>query len=173
MAEENPILKKVRQDLKAALAAEWVLQGHRLTGEFENEIEVRTQETDKGLTIDVLMLKRGAALELGRHRSEIQITGAYIAGLIDYVKKRMRINDSKKAKSVAFAIAKTHQKEGMPSKKSRRFSKTGKRTGFVNETIRKNSEQFATVMKQYAKREVEIELDLLLRKWKKRFNTKQ
>jgi len=171
MAEANPILEKVRQDLKAALATEWVLQGHRLTGEFEDEIEVRTEVTEKGLKVDVLMLKRGKALELGRHRSEIQITGAYIAGLIDYVRKRMEITDTKKAKSVAFAIANTHKKQGMPSKNSRRFSKTGKRTGFVNETIRKNSERFARLMKEYAKRDVEIQLDLLLRKWKKRFNT--
>jgi hypothetical protein len=171
MENDNPILEKVRKDLKAALAAEWVLQGHRLTGEFEDEIEVITTEKESSLQIDVLMLKRGKALELGRHRTEISITGAYIAGLIDYVRKRMEITDSKKAKSVAFAIAKTHQKEGMPSKKSRRFSKTGKRTGFVNETIRKNSETFARLMKEYAKRDVEIRLDLLLRKWKKTFNT--
>lgn len=172
MAEDKSILEKIRKDLKAALATEWVLQGHRLTGEFEEEIEVRTIEKDNSLQIDVLMLKRGKALEIGRHRNEIQITGAYIAGLIDYVRKRMEIIDSKKAKSVAFAIAKTHQKEGMPSKKSRRFSKTGKRTGFVNETIRKNSETFARLMKEYAKRDVEIQLDLLVRKWKKTFNTK-
>lgn len=169
----NVILDKVRKEMKAALAAEWVLQGHRLTGEFEREIEVRTKETDSGVTIDVMILKYGKTIELGRHRTEIKITGPYIAGLIDYVKKRMQINDNKKAKSVAFAIARTHQREGMPSKKSRRFSKTGKRTGYINETIRKNSVQFEQLMKQYAKREVEIELDLLLRKWKKRFVTEK
>ena len=172
MEATKPILEKVKKELKAALAAEWVLQGHRLTGQFEEEIEVRVIEKEnRALQIDVLMLKYGKAIELGRHRSEININGAYIAGLIDYVRKRMEISDSKKAKSVAFAIANTHKKEGMPSKKSRRFSKTGKRTGFINETIRKNSETFARLMKEYAKRDVEIQLDLLLRKWKKNFNT--
>jgi exonuclease V gamma subunit len=65
----------------------------------------------------------------------------YISGLIDYVQRRMGKSE-KEAKSIAFAIASKHKKEGMPTKTSARFSKTGKRTGFIEQALDKNSAKF-------------------------------
>ena len=58
----------------------------------------------------------------------------YIDGLTDFAKKRFGLND-KEAQSAAFAIAKKQKKEGMPTKNSFKFSKNGKRTGFIDDTI--------------------------------------
>jgi hypothetical protein len=54
---------------------------------------------------------------------------AYIQGLIKYAQQRFGAS-GKEAVSIAFAIAKKHKKEGMPTQGSYAFSSTGERKHF-------------------------------------------
>jgi hypothetical protein len=60
----------------------------------------------------------------------------FITGLQDYAKLRFGLSDDA-ALRVAFQIARKAKKPGggLPSVTSQQFSKTGKRTGFVNDAI--------------------------------------
>lgn len=54
----------------------------------------------------------------------------------------------REAQRIAFAIASKHKREGMPTKASRRFSKTGKRTGFIEQALDDIEPQLAQLIEQ-------------------------
>jgi hypothetical protein len=85
-------------------------------------------------------------------------TSKYIDGLIEYAKKRMGKSD-KEAKSVAFAIASKHKREGMPTKASARFSSTGRRTGFIEIALEKNSQKFIDLIEASIRFSVEATIE--------------
>lgn len=120
------------------IALEWQRQGHHLTGAFEQAL---TYEID-GETIRIYDNKGyGSILNKGVPAEQIPFspgsgakTSRYIQGLANYAKLRMGVND-KLALSIAFAIAYTHKREGMPSKGSVKYSSTGKRIQFVEDGV--------------------------------------
>lgn len=139
------VLDKIKNDLIQNSIKNIRLQGHTLTGNLEKSIEVQVvQKVDT--FINLLAESYGIPLNAGVKASRIPYkqgsgrrSSEYIKGLQMFAKKRMRVSD-KEALSIAFAIAKKHKKEGMPTRGSFRYSKNGKRTNFfddaVNETLR-------------------------------------
>lgn len=138
------VLDKIKNDLVQNTVKNIRLQGHTMTGRLEKSIEVQVvQKVD--IFINLLAESYGIPLNTGVKPSRIPFskgsgakTSEYIKGLQRFAKIRMRASD-KEALSIAFAIAKKHKKEGMPSRGSFRYSKNGKRTRFfddaVNETL--------------------------------------
>ena len=70
----------------------------------------------------------------------------YIDGLIKYVKARMNISGDKEAKSIAFAIAYKHKKDGMSTENSKRFSSSGKRNNWVNNTLERIDDELSELI---------------------------
>ena len=134
-------LDKIFEVVKVQWAKEIRIQGHSLTGSLERSLEAKYIKVLKGFIIDFLANDYGNILDAGTKPNRIPFnegSGAtkskYIDGLTDFAKKRFGLND-KEAQSAAFAIAKTQKKEGMPTKNSFRFSKNGKRTGLIDDTL--------------------------------------
>ena len=136
-----------------AVAIEWKNQGHNLTGNAIQQLETRiiagSDIIIQGYVVDYM-----ANINAGVTAANIPYSpgsGArsskYISGLIDYVKRRMGKSD-REAKSIAFAIASRHKKEGMPSKASVRFSSTGKRTGFIEAALDGIEPKLAALIEQ-------------------------
>jgi hypothetical protein len=132
----------------SVVANEWRLQGHELTGAAVKQMETMVRMEINTLIIEGFVPDYMAINNSGVTAARIPYTpnsgrppSKYISGLIDYVKRRMGKSD-KEAKSIAFAIASKHKKEGMPTKGSVRFSTTGKRTGFIEQALDKNSLKF-------------------------------
>lgn len=125
---------------RKSLQKSFAEQGHNLTGKALMSIDYTTDYTESGFTIIMWMVHYGAILDKGILAQNIPFGqkkaaySKYIQGLRDYVRKRMRIG-GKRGLSIAFAIAKTQKKEGMPTRNSRKFSKTGRRKGFVEVAI--------------------------------------
>jgi hypothetical protein len=65
----------------------------------------------------------------------------------------------KEAKSIAFAIASKHKKEGMPTIKSQKHSKTGRRTGFIEIALEKNSQKFIELIEASIRFSVEATIE--------------
>jgi hypothetical protein len=135
-----------------AVANEWKAQGHNLTGSAIKNMEtVIRMETDKiiieGYVPDYMAINNQGVPSTkipyypgsGRKESE------YIKGLMKYVQQRMGKSD-KEAKGIAFAIASKHKKEGMPTIKSQKHSKTGKRTGFIEQALEKKEAEMADLI---------------------------
>jgi hypothetical protein len=116
-------------------------QGHNLTGKGAASIRAETTSTGNTTTVSIYAADYVYTLNRGVPASRIPYTpnsGAttskFIDGLKNYAKLRFGLGD-KEALSVAFQIARKQKAQGMPTIASQRFSKTGKRTGFVNEAI--------------------------------------
>jgi hypothetical protein len=145
-------LQKLADDISllaiTVVANEWRAQGHELSGSAVKQMETVIREEIATIVIEGYIPDYMAINNSGVTAARIPYTpnsgrppSKYISGLIDYVKRRMGKSD-KEAKGIAFAIASKHKKEGMPTKGSVRFSTTGKRTGFIEQALDKNSPKF-------------------------------
>lgn len=131
----NNSLNILADRIKKRIAQEWRAQGHNLTGAFESSL---SHEVVQGETT-VLNIKGkhyGAFMQVGVRADQIRFPFARkrIEALTNYAMLRMGL-DFRIAKRVAGAIAYRHSKEGMPLPGTRRFSSTGKRIGFVTDSI--------------------------------------
>jgi hypothetical protein len=149
-------LQKLADDISllaiTVVANEWRAQGHELSGSAVKQMETLVKFEINTLVIEGLVPDYMAINNSGVTAARIPYTpnsgrppSKYISGLIDYVKRRMGKSD-KEAKGIAFAIASKHKKEGMPTKGSVRFSTTGKRTGFIEQALDKNSPKFVELI---------------------------
>ena len=136
----------------SVVANEWRLQGHELTGSAVKQMETMVRMEINTLIIegfvpDYMAINNSGVTAAripyypgsGRKESE------YIKGLMKYAKQRFGASD-KEAKSIAFAIASKHKKEGMPTIKSQKHSKTGKRTGFIEQALEKKEAEMADLI---------------------------
>ncbi|MEK0324448.1 MAG: hypothetical protein QQN63_01985 [Nitrosopumilus sp.] len=135
-------LARVGAFLKKALAKEIVAQGHDLTGKLKNDVSEQIKRDGSGFTLDIFMQEYAPFVDKGVKASRIPYrrgSGAksskYISGLIDFIRKRGLATGDKEVKNIAFAIANNHKRYGMPTRSSKRFSRTGKRLEFVQEAL--------------------------------------
>ena len=142
MTDFDDIAKSIIKEI----ADEWQAQGHDLTGKFREGMSYKVTTTGSITKIEIFdttdsgygkILDSGVKAEnipfypgSGRKSSE------YINGLTRYAKLRMGASD-KDAISIAFAIAHKHKKEGMPLPSTSQYSKTGRRTKFVDDAAKR------------------------------------
>jgi len=135
-------LELVSNFVIAELRKTLIVQGHNLTGNLASSIEAYTLDTLNGYFIRFYWEDYGLPLDTGVPAEKIPFSpgsgkrsSKYIDGLIKYVQQRMNITGDKEAKSVAFAIAYKQKQEGMSTDGSKRFSSSGKRNNWVNNTL--------------------------------------
>ena len=145
---DSIVIQQIADMALQGIAIAWRAQGHELTGAAVRDMETRIVQTAKGYRIDGYLNDYMAYLNTGIPASRIPYTrgsGArtsqYIAGLQRYAKMRMGVSD-KEALRIAFAIASKHKREGMPTRASARYSRTGKRTGFVDAALTAKEQEF-------------------------------
>jgi hypothetical protein len=133
---------QVAEFFKKELTDEFVGQGHRDTGKFEKSIEYDILTNVDTIEIVFSYLKYGIFLEKGVSSNKIpfgggaskKATSLYIEALKNWAARKGML----KPLSAAFAIAKMHKKEGMPTKGSVKFSKNGRRRNFQSFTLKAN-----------------------------------
>lgn len=116
------IYDRIDEIILDALSRSFVEHGHYMTGKIIEDIEIRKQEDEAGTSAhEYFMYPYGGYLERGVKAENIPFSpgsGAkssmYISALISYVKRKFSVSDVKEAKSIAFAIAHTQIKKGMP-----------------------------------------------------------
>jgi len=163
------ILRKFEADLKAEFLAMWVAQGHYMNGKIVEDMDILTKTTAEVLNMGIYVYPYGVYMEAGVTANKIPFapgsgkkTSLYISALIRYVQKRMGISEMKKAKSIAFAIAHTQKKQGMPTRESYRFSNSGMRTNWIQETMNKNENLITTFVNDIFGHALEVSLDNMI-----------
>lgn len=149
-------VEKIIEMLKAELAA----QGHRNTGRLERSISYNVTRNAEGLLATVSANEYAIYLEFGVPASRIPFSpgsGAksskYIAGLINYFKSKGL--QPSEARSAAFATAHAHKREGMPTRKSYRFSSNNRRTHFTRTTLEQYLPTLVNNLQQAGAQEVQ------------------
>jgi len=171
-------VEKLQQTLSEILMDEWESQGHSMTGKVVKEIEYQIKQDATSLTLLGLAPFYGNIIAAGVKPARIPYSGRsgrggvskYIQGLQNYVKARMNISDDRKSLGIAFAIANTHKKEGMPTNRSYSFSTTGKRKDWIEEAFRKNEDRITEAVREWATELISVHLDATLAKWQIELN---
>lgn len=128
-------------------------QGHKLSGTLESSLMAHNIVTLNGALLNFYYEDYGVPLDTGVPANKIPFSpgsGAksskYIDGLMRYVKARMNVSGDKEAKSIAFAIAYKQKREGMSTEASKRFSTTGKRNNWVNNTLERIDDELTELI---------------------------
>ncbi len=121
-------------------------QGHTNTGKLEKSVRATTTQTSEEVALEIAMNDYHAYVERGVRKSRIPYGGKstgkkkskYIEGLKSYFLSKGKTE--KEAQSAAFATAKTHKREGMPTRNSYTYSGNGRRLRFIDESTKASKE---------------------------------
>ena len=141
MANNADIFEPANQSIVEDIKTELRLQGHYLTGALEASIMPQEVNENGGVTLTASSLGYLEDLETGVPASQIDSSVSRLDAMTRYVELRFGYSGSK-AVSVAWAIIKKQQKEGMPTRGSYAFSQTGFRTEAVEQTFDKNQDKY-------------------------------
>ncbi len=167
--ELNAALNELGEHLVGALREELIAQGHKLTGSLVNSIEHTVEQFRKQLSLSISYLRYGAIVNNGVRPARVPFgggsTGAqtskYIQALIRWVQLR-NIAQGIRAKGVAFAIARKHKQEGIPTVGSRAFSSNGRRVGFQNIVLADNLDRIEDTVTNAGAQAVNAALDVIV-----------
>lgn len=146
------------------LTKQFRAQGHELTGAFINSLKANLRVTTKGLVLEFFGNDYGGTVNTGITSNRIPYTiggprrggvSQYIQALIRYAQRRMGLR-GKEATGAAFAIARKHKREGMPTRGSYAFSTTGKRTGYIEAALDASSPEVAKAIEQFTATQFQI-----------------
>jgi len=150
-ADERAILQRLMQRAFDIVREEgqFVLdeQGHRASGKLRNSFQPRLHIRVLETVQEILIEDYGLDVDRRRPASEFPTFGAALQELYDdllewssYVKPNLpRVEREQFTR----AVIRKFWKEGSPTSGSKKFSKTGKRTGWIDETIERSEEKIA------------------------------
>lgn len=159
--------EELEKVLTEMLMKEWEAQGHSMTGKVITDIEYVVKQETRGVSIEGYMYPYA---NYQAHGAKWPGKRPPIAPLQEYVKNRMGITDEKKSKSIAFAIAATLKKEGLPTSGGMRYSSTGTRKDFIGEAFRKGEDKLIEKVREMMFAVMEVQLDVLISKWQIELN---
>jgi hypothetical protein len=124
--------KQIGETINKEIVKQMDMQGHRMTGAFEESLEVIHDFS----SVSGIGNTYGIYLNIGVKAEQIKYpyARARIAGLTRFVEHRMGLS-GKDATGVAYAIATVHAREGMPTRGSYQYSNNGKRTDMIDDAI--------------------------------------
>jgi hypothetical protein len=139
----NTLSEEVAEIVLISVRAELEAQGHKMTGDLYNSIKYEIRSEAGKSIIDYFFLDYGMVQNYGIKADRIPFnpgSGAkkskYIDGLVKFVQNRMG-KSGKEAERIAFAIARKHKTEGMPTANSysSKYTKNGRRLNWISEGI--------------------------------------
>ena len=155
----DAIGKKIVQDLGEELAQ----QGHKASGKLIESLRYEKAISSNIQSLRVYGNDYGQFLEKRNHWRNKMPPIQPLVNWINILKTKGRFSTVKNVRSLAFAIAKTMKKEGMPTIGSLRgnkhhapLSSVGRRTAFVHATLKKNKDFINNKLAIALKRDVAL-----------------
>jgi hypothetical protein len=124
--------KKIGLLIIQSLQRELINQGHQSSGNLVNSFEQRVITMPNSVALEILMDDYGIYVNDGRKSGGKKVP---VNVLVDWIERRAIASGDKKVKSLAFAIQQKIWQEGSPTKGSFKFSKNGRRKGFIDFVI--------------------------------------
>lgn len=147
MNDLDTLLNSIGEVVKKAVIYNFKLQDHVMTGDLIDTINYKIQTTDIGGRVDFYLNDYGMYQNYGVTAAQIKKPFAKprIEGLQRFAKIKLGISDEKEALRVAFAIAKKHSIEGMPTNNSKSM---GKKTGAINDALKDVEKEVAELIEK-------------------------
>lgn len=157
--------------LNEQIIKEWIAQGHSLTGKFEETLEYVEKREGNRFIIEGWGKDYAKYVENFTPASRIPFKpgsgrkhSKFIEGLQRYAKLRFKLNE-KNALSAAFAMAKVMKKYGKSTPGSKKYSKTGERHNFVDNTINRERPALSRMIEREYGRPEFAKFKNMLKKW--------
>lgn len=153
-------MREVMTRLQDETRKELRQQGHFLTGTLNDSIQFEINATDQNVTGRLFGADYGVFMEFGVPAERIPFGGGrggkskYIQGLVRFF--QLRGLDDREALRAAFATARVHKREGMPTRGSFAFSANGKRTGFLQSTVERLLPEFVGIIENKVSLQLEL-----------------
>ena len=171
-------IERLEKVLSDVLLAEWEAQGHSMGGKIVRDIEYKVQQEATRIILSGFTYPYGGYIAKGIKPGKVPYSGRsgrggtslYIQALQNYAKQRMGITDAKKSLSIAFAIATTQNREGMPTYHSYSYSSTGKRMDWIEEAFRKNEPKITEAIRLIAFNSLSVQFDVMIARWNVELN---
>lgn len=157
-------MKEIMELLQATARKELEQQGHVLTGRLRDSIDYEITPLDDKVVGTLFGDDYGVVVEFGVDPERIPFsdpsgrggTSKYIQGLVRFF--QIKGLDEREAIRAAFATARIHKREGMPTVASSRFSQTGKRIGFIKDSVDALFDKFITIIEGRQNLQLQIEI---------------
>jgi len=161
-------LEELARILDMTLAEKFTEQGHNLSGAGVDSIETEVIEAGAiGYIMRTFMEGYMIVQDQGIQAQRIPFgrgggtTSQFIEGLKNFALKRGMARNDKEATSVAFAIAKKMKQRdnppfGMPTRNALSFSRTGKRTGFIDVALEAIQGQFDRLIEDETVKTIDV-----------------
>ena len=146
-------IKVLGQFIINELATELIKQDHKATGKLISSLDYNIENSLLSTDLVITMQDYGEYVNTGRKRGAAKVP---IKALVEWIKQKGIETNNKKVLGMAFAIQKTIEKQGIPTANSR---KRGKRTGFVDDTIKRIQAEVERRITEMAFREVNVLVD--------------
>ena len=117
--KNDVIASQMEKMLTSAMIGKFKSQGHNLTGKGIQSIKTVVRDNIGGLIIQITGEDYMGYQDSGTKAGSRNSSGGWIEALTSWVQRRGIESDMKKAKSIAFAIAKTHIKVGMHTRRGK------------------------------------------------------
>jgi hypothetical protein len=151
---------ELRKYLLVRLQESLVKQKHNASGKLRDSIEVVEQQAVTGLEIVAYAEDYGGYVERGRQAGKLPP----ISALEQWVKTK-GIGSGKEALGIAWAIAKSIEKKGIPSQPYKNWSAGNslKRTGWVTDAL--NEDEIFKQINEVFGKEIESKINNIVEKW--------
>jgi len=103
-------------------------QGHKDTGRLERSLKFQILTRPGGVTVHFKSLDYGLGLSTGLTPNEINYS---FSDIVDWARRKHPGKSDEQINQFIFLMMRAHKREGMPTEGSKRFSKTGVRTGWI------------------------------------------
>jgi hypothetical protein len=146
-------IKVLGQFIINELATELIKQDHKATGKLISSLDYNIENSLLSTDLVITMQDYGEYVNTGRKRGAAKVP---IKALVEWIKQKGIETNNKKVLGMAFAIQKTIEKQGIPTANSR---KRGKRTEFVDDTIKRIQAEVERRITEMAFRVVNVLVD--------------
>lgn len=172
-------LEQIGRYVQDITRAEFAQQGHNLTGKSSASIDYRvTQGRGPATWVITLEHERHMTyLNTGVPADRIPYGGrtgrggksAFIEALTRWAKLRGMAGGFREAKRIAFAVATTMKREGMPTRGAFAFTNNGRRTGWLDHPVNTNEreveDRLYNAYADYLANKLEERLEIVVRKY--------
>ena len=140
------------------LGKELIKQNHRATGKLIESLDYRTIRSVQSTDLLISMNNYGEWVNNGRRAGSKKVP---IPALVEWIKEKGIATNNKKILGIAFAIQKTIEKEGSPTRgRTRKF---GKGTEFIDDTIERINSVINQKITDMLFKTVTVEVDNLFK----------
>ena len=151
--------------MEVQIGSEFIGQGHNNRGSLIRGFETRVIIFPGIIAGELLMDEYGLILNDGVKPNRIPYqrgsgrgNSKYITALKAYVRSKGL------PEGVAYAIANKQKQEGMPTRASFRFSRTGKRTGAIDIAVKRHAPEIERDVSEAGEISIEVGLDEIIKR---------